>query len=73
MTGAIKELKKIRRYSPFFLNKKLDEIIEELERNEPIICGHCKQIQMQDDGVLWCRLYKIAKPWDGYCEKGELR
>lgn len=74
---AVKKLKKIRRFSPFFVERELDEIIKHLEwintDLQDAICGHCKYLTIQDDGVNYCRLYKCAKPWDGYCEKWETR
>lgn len=66
-----KRMRKIRKFAPFFLDKELDEVIEILE--DFTICGHCRYLTIQDDGVNWCRLYKSAKPWDGFCEKGEKR
>ena len=68
---AVRRLKKIRRFAPFFLDKELDEVIATLE--SITTCGHCKYLTVQDDGVNYCRLYKTAKPWDGFCEKGEKR
>lgn len=74
---AVRKLKRIRKFSPFFLDKELDGIIASLEKThndlQDAICGHCKYLTIQDDGVNWCRLYKCAKPWDGYCEKWEKR
>lgn len=69
---AVRKLKRIRKFSPFFLDKELDGIIASLEQTNGI-CGHCKYLTIQDDGVNWCRLYKCAKPWDGFCEKWEKR
>ena len=70
---AIRKLRKIRRFSPFFLNKTLDEIIDSLERYDDEkrrqTCGKCISLTIRDDGVYYCNLYKCAKPWDGYCEK----
>lgn len=66
-----KRMRKIRKFAPFFLDKELDEVIEILEAF--VTCGHCRYLTIQDDGVNWCRLYKSAKPWDGFCEKGEKR
>ena len=68
---AVRRLKKIRRFAPFFLDKELDEVTALLE--SITTCGHCKYLTVQDDGVNYCRLYKTAKPWDGFCEKGEKR
>ena len=68
---AVRRLKKIRRFAPFFLDKELDEVIATLE--SITTCGHCKYLIVQDDGVNYCKLYKTAKPWDGFCEKGEKR
>ena len=66
---TIKELKKIKRFSPFFLNKRLDGIIDNLEQLSKQKCGKCRSLTVRDDGVYYCNLYKCAKPWDGYCEK----
>ena len=68
---AVRRLKKIRRFAPFFLDKELDGVIATLD--SITTCGHCKYLTVQDDGVNYCRLYKTAKPWDGFCEKGEKR
>ena len=66
---TIKELKKIKRFSPFFLSKRLDGIIENLEELSKRKCGKCRRLTIRDDGVYYCNLYKCAKPWDGFCEK----
>ena len=64
-------MRKIRRFAPFFLDKELDAVIATLEGITT--CGHCKYLTVKDDGVNYCRMYKSAKPWDGFCEKGEKR
>ena len=73
LNDAIRKLRKIRRFSPFFLNKTIDEIIKDIEDGTPVPCYKCGSSKVGDDGVLWCRLYRCAKPWDGYCEKGKVR
>ena len=70
---AIRELKRIKKFAPFFMEWKIDYIITLIKNAEPTTCGHCKYLTVQDDGVNYCRLYKTAKPWDGFCEKGEKR
>jgi hypothetical protein len=70
---AIKKLHKLKRFSPFFMEKQFDEVIRILEESKPVTCGHCEKLKVQDDSVFYCELYKCAKPWDGYCEKGRER
>lgn len=70
---ALKELKKIKRFSPFFLDKRIGEVIKAIENAQPINCGHCKYLTEVEGGVFYCWLYNIAKPWEGFCEKGEER
>ena len=71
---AIKTLKKIDRFSPFFVSRDLKEVIESLEKAKPTICGHCKYMKyLEKENVFYCGFYDRAKPWDGYCEKGEPR
>ena len=62
-----------KKFAPFFMEWKIDYIITLIKNSEPVTCGHCKHLTVQDDGVNYCRLYKTAKPWDGFCEKGEKR